>query len=154
MNFRTHVCRDCGFLCINAGSAGNTHISEYTPSQRLNGMEHAASGFARPRCYRRVIEFELEVDEVFKKCPRLQDAFGGVSYESNTLAELIRQLINKPRRCALFTPYQSGYNPELHLQRHEMIERDRSNRRWNLIWLLVGAALTIAGGWIISLFHH
>lgn len=91
-------------------------------------------------CYRRNINFEVELDRLLR-------------IESAELDDLM----DKPRSCGLFTKYIPGYSPELHLSRYETSDRDRSNRRWNLIWLLVGAALTavagVLGGWIVSLFQ-
>jgi hypothetical protein len=76
---------------------------------------------------------------------------GEVIYSKEKLTAIL-ELALKKRCCNLYMKYAPGYSPELHLSRFETFERERSNRRWNLVWLLVGAALTVAGGWLVNQF--
>jgi hypothetical protein len=135
-------CRDCGFLCIKSGGAGHTVTKEYLPKERVEGTTNLFSGYVMPCCYRHSISFETELDKLY--------SYGGPIYPKS-LSAALQILIEKSRNCSLFTKYMPGYDPEMHLSKFEVIEREKSNRRWNLIWLLVGAALTLIAGIVARL---
>lgn len=143
-------CQDCGFLCFMVGS-GYTKAVEYSPKERAEGIERF-SPFSLPHCYRHDYVFETEWKSILDNMPNVQSNFGETVYPKEKLNAILN-LTTKKRRCKLYMKYAPGYSPELHLSRFETFERERSNRRWNLVWLLVGVALTVAGGWLVNQFR-
>jgi len=78
-------------------------------------------------CFRSVSDFKQEVKEST-----------GHNEDEN---EAMAQIIKKDRDCDYYLPYIAGYGPAQHLAKWENYQRDRVNRVWNLIFLLIGAVI-------------
>ncbi len=148
MILRQSRCKDCGFLCFMVGEH-YTKAIEYSPKERAEGIERL-SPYSLPHCYRHNYTFEIELNKTENDIPDLQDEAGQPIYSKEKLTALL-ELTLKKRRCNLYMKYAPGYSPELHLSRFETFERERSARRWNLIWLLVGVVLTLLAGIVTRL---
>jgi hypothetical protein len=125
------------------GNMGTKGI-EYSPKERVEGIEHF-SPYSLPHCYRHDYTYEIELKAAIKNVPETHRSMGELVYTKEDLTTFLELTIKK-RRCSLYMKYAPGYSPELHLSRYENFERERSARNWNLVWLLVGAALTLTAG--------
>jgi hypothetical protein len=160
MNLRKHKCIKCGYLCIElieqkflgedrpfgVFQTGISHYENITKYQEYTVKERKGDfklqrGRKNLFCFRREATFEIELDDILKTHQ---------SSESNKCPEL-DDLVNKARKCRYYTNYIPGYSPIQHLTKMEVIERERTNRYWSLLYLIIGSLLTIAGGFIIKL---
>jgi len=146
MMFKKPKCADCGYLCLKEDKMtflGESHLgtqtpfSEYdeqtqyleiTPQQRKDPSE-LKKNFRKIFCYRHEASFEKELKSAVK---------------ANNPAK-ISDIIEKPRDCKYHTKYVSGYDPIQHLMRWENIEREQRNRKWSLVYMILGSIITIAG---------
>jgi hypothetical protein len=149
-------CSDCGYLCIKqderrylgeshpwgSGHPGweqyedITNYVEITPKQRRN-ISELKNDLMNIFCYRHDVAFETELKRA-------------VEAEDTDLSKFV-DIINKPRQCRHHTEHVSGYEPFQHLMRWESIERERSNRRWSLLYIVIGSIITIIGALAIKL---
>ena len=152
-------CSDCGYLCIKQDERRYlgerrpfgpdvrgfdeyeevTNYVEITPKQRKN-ISELEDNLLNIFCYRHEVTFETELKSV-------------VEVEEKDLSKFV-DIINKPRQCGYHTGHVSGYEPSQHLMRWESIERERSNRRWSLLYILVGSIITIIGALAIKLIFE
>lgn len=111
-----------------------TDYQEITPFERKHDIK-ITEGSQQPFCYRREPSFESELQ----------------SAPQSDYSLSLDNIIYKPRKCKYRTRYIPGYSPYQHLARCEAIERERSNRRWSLVYIVLGALLTVAGALAIKL---
>lgn len=155
---RKRKCIECGYLCFEfqeqrflgeLGSGSMTRVPQYeglinyreiTDKERNEDLE-IRRGYKNLFCYRRDASFEVELETILK----IHE-----SSESRECPEL-DNLIRKTRKCRYYTNYIPGYSPLQHLTRWESVERERSNRRWSLLYIVIGAIITIAGALAIKL---
>jgi hypothetical protein len=163
MNFRKCKCIECGYLCFELieqrflgeqrpWGALQQGIPEYertasyreiTAKERNEDLE-LRRGSKNLFCYRREVSFEVELEAILKRHE---------SSESKECSEL-DNLINKTRKCRYYTSYIPGYSPLQHLTRWEAVERERSNRRWSLLYIIIGAIITALGALAIKLIFR
>lgn len=62
----------------------------------------------------------------------------------------VKAVIEKSRECEYHVNYISVYNPEQPLLSWETQQREKNNRIWNLVYLIIGAFITIIGGVVIK----
>ena len=151
---KTVKCFDCGYLCILEVSPiflGDRTVAkdwvmpqyeyktEYMQIYELERKE--PSKLERTEgihCYRRAFDLEGELKDFT------------VSKKKDVSAS-IKSIIEKPRACSYHVRYVPGYSPEQHLIRWENLEREQSNRRWSLLYVLIGAIITATGALAIKL---
>lgn len=154
MSWRKHKCVTCGYLCVKEvesrflgesypfgrgerGMGQYEYMTEYveiTPKQRedISGLKGDLNSVF---CYRHEVTFETELKN---------------AVEAHDLSKIVEVLKNS-RDCSYHIGHVSGYTPQQHLMRWESIERERSNRRWSLLYIVIGALITVVGGLLIKL---
>ncbi len=155
MQFRKHKCISCGYLCYRV--TGQDFIKQQNPwlqSQvtknetiseliEIAAIERESYSIEIDKsktlfCYRREISFERELIAFM------------ASHGRRGVSEIITK-VNIPRKCRYFMKHLSGYTPSQHLERWELVDHEKSNRYWNLFYLLLGAALTLLGSVLFAL---
>jgi hypothetical protein len=147
-------CSDCGYLCFKQtesrflgeshpfgpGQAGFqqydyvTNYREIIPVKR-NNLSELKNDLREVFCYRHAVAFEIELKSAVE------------AHDSSKVVDIV----NNPRECRYYTKHISGYDPSQHLMRWESVERERSNRRWSLLYIVIGAVITAAGAVVIKL---
>ena len=159
MTLLKHRCINCGYLCFKtteqrflgeskpfgpfqAGLPQHENVTSYSeiaPRER-GGLIEIKRFNTELFCYRREVTVEIELKSAIKQGIPESEKFDAV--------------IKRKRKCEYYVRYSPGYNPSQHLTRWEAIERERSNRIWNLIFLAIGSALTILGALAINYFQN
>jgi hypothetical protein len=155
MNLRKHKCLDCGYLCHeshrrhfigNAASSGQsspqfeyeTDYVELTVVERNKFNAKNNSGGFQLYCYRHDTVFHNVIQNI-----------KGIS--DNQYAKNIDNLVQKPSKCFYFIKHISGYSASQHLTRWEAIDRESSNRNWSIVYILLGALLTLIATIVVRL---
>jgi len=133
---------DCGYLCKHYYSAewrggGKYVISEISLDTRLDPSKIRLQTSDELYCYRRSFILGKVVEDSLKK--------------SNNAFNAIQRVIEQPRDCKYHLRYVSGYSPEQHLTRWESLERESINRRWSLVYIVIGSIITVLGALAIKL---
>jgi hypothetical protein len=151
-------CSNCGYLCLEETKEiflGDRTITdanalfpaarqpeydiekqylEITPQNRKDptGLKESAKDIF---CYRHAFLLAQEMKSI----------------ATQNLFKKVKTVIEKPRECKYHIQYIPGYSPTQHLMRWENTQREQTNRYWSLIYLLIGAILTIIAGIITKL---
>ena len=155
MKFGKHRCIECGYLCYElteqrflgerrsgfgsgwAEYEDVTRINEITNRERNEDLD-VRIGRKNLLCYRREVSFEVGLEAILK------------THESSETKECpeLNKFLDMNRKCRFYTIYIPGYSPNQHLTRWESTDRERSNRRWSLVYIIIGAILTAVGALI------
>ena len=130
-------CANCGYLCIHSSSFEGVDYLEIYSNSRKNVDDIKVGAWSELHCYRRIFNLhqELALPEHTEKAK---------------IIESIKSVIEKPRDCRYYLEYLPGYSPSQHLSRWEDINRERSNRCWSLIYIVIGAIITAIGALLIK----
>jgi len=143
---KTVRCVQCGYLCtgeirehkFNAIPKWTLRYEElyYELPQGIRGTKMLFKHFftVPPVCYRQVGDLYSEADLHVE--------------ESETLKENYWEAINRERLCRYFVEYTPGRSPLQHLEQQESDQRTRKERIWNIVFLLIGAAVTLLATWL------
>lgn len=141
-------CRDCGYLYA-AYMKGS--LVGYDPhgfrDYNYEDVIEAVNNEHRNDVSKFADSTELDC---YKQEPFLKQEIGKL--EGDELNNARKAAIEKERDCSNFMKYIPGYSPAKHIERWETLDRENSNRRYNLYFLLVGSGLTILGAALVKIF--
>jgi len=73
------------------------------------------------------------------------------SVPNGDLLEKFKVIVGKRRECKYHIEYIPGYSPIQHLTRWENLQREQTNRRWSLLYIIIGSIITVLSALAIKL---
>ncbi|MFC1946081.1 hypothetical protein ACFLW1_02655 [Chloroflexota bacterium] len=154
-------CSNCGYLCLE--NISNVFLGDRTlvDADPLRGFDAVRSSEydkrvdyleITPQDRGDIARLQKSAQNIY--CYRHASVLGE-EVQSSTEKELsvkVVAVIEKQRECKYHVHYVSGYNPTQHLMKWENEQREKSNRKWNLFYLLVGAMITFIITLVIQYF--
>ena len=151
-------CSDCGYLCVE--ETKNVFLGDRTiieARQDTSAWRHAEYETEKqyleitPQNREDPTDLKESAEDIF--CYR--HAFS-LTQEMKSLADgdlsvKFKTVVQKSRECEYHIKYIPGYSPVQHLMRWENLQTQQANRRWNLLYMVIGSAITILGALAIKL---